>query len=110
MKRRVTAQLHSSSARSSKILKDHTHIETVVEVAGVGRLVLDVDSADLAIKCATHSGSNVGRKIRGSSVIAVHTYGVSRFSKPRTPATLNSPMCPRIHGEVCVGNFAEFIF
>src|SRR5215210_5555495 len=56
--------------------------------------------ADLAIKCATHSGSNVGRKIRGSSVIAVHTYGVSRFSKPRTPATLNPPMCPRVHGEV----------
>jgi hypothetical protein len=45
MKPRVRAQLHSSSARSSKILKDHTHIETVVEVDGVGRLVLDVDSA-----------------------------------------------------------------
>jgi hypothetical protein len=44
MKPRVRAQLHSSSARSSKILKDHTQIETVVEVEGVGRLVLDVDS------------------------------------------------------------------
>ncbi len=44
MKPRVTAQLHSSSGRSSKILRDHTHIETVVEVTGVGRLVLDVDS------------------------------------------------------------------
>ena len=44
MKPRVTAQLHSSSGRSSKILKDHTHIGTVVEVAGVGRLVLDVNS------------------------------------------------------------------
>ena len=44
MKPRVTAQLHSSSGRSSKILRDHTHIETVVEVAGVGRLILDVDS------------------------------------------------------------------
>ena len=44
MKPRVRAQLHSSSARSSKLLKDHTQIETVVEVAGVGRLVLDVDS------------------------------------------------------------------
>ena len=40
----VRAQLHSSSARSSKILKDHTQIETVVEVEGVGRLVPDVDS------------------------------------------------------------------
>ena len=44
MKPRVRAQLHSSSARSSKIIKDHTQIETVVEVDGVGRLVLDVDS------------------------------------------------------------------
>ncbi len=44
MKPRVTAQLYSSSDTSSKILKDHMHIETVVEVAGVGRLVLDVDS------------------------------------------------------------------
>ena len=44
MKPRVTAQLRSSSGRSSKILKDHTHIGTVVEVAGVGRLVLDVNS------------------------------------------------------------------
>ena len=42
---RVRAQLHSSSGRSSKLLRDHTHIETVVEVEGVGRLVLDVDSA-----------------------------------------------------------------
>jgi hypothetical protein len=40
----MKAQLHSSSARSSKILRDHTQIETVVEVEGVGRLVLDVDS------------------------------------------------------------------
>ena len=44
-KPRLRAQLHSSSARSSKIIRDHTQIETVVEVAGVGRLVLDVDSA-----------------------------------------------------------------
>ena len=44
MKPRVRAQLHSSSARSSKIIKDHTQIETVVEVEGLGRLVLDVDS------------------------------------------------------------------
>jgi hypothetical protein len=44
MKPTVRAQLHSSSGRSSKILRDHTQIETVVEVEGVGRLVLDVDS------------------------------------------------------------------
>ena len=44
MKPPVRAQLHSSSGRSSKILRDHTQIETVVEVEGVGRLVLHVDS------------------------------------------------------------------
>jgi hypothetical protein len=44
MKPRVRAQLHSSSGRSSKILRDHTQIETDVEVEGVGRLILDVDS------------------------------------------------------------------
>ena len=44
MKPRLRAQLHSSSARSSKLLRDHTQIETVVEVEGVGKLVLDVDS------------------------------------------------------------------
>jgi hypothetical protein len=44
MKPGVKAQLHSSSARSSKIIKDNTQIETVVEVDGRGRLVLDVDS------------------------------------------------------------------
>ena len=44
MKPRVKAQLHSSSGRSSKLIRDSTQIETVVEVEGVGRLVLDVDS------------------------------------------------------------------
>ena len=43
-KPRLRAQLHSSSARSSKIIRDHTQIETVVEVEGRGRLVLVVDS------------------------------------------------------------------
>ena len=44
MKPRVTAQLRSSSGRSSKAIKDPTHVGAVVEVAGVGRLVLDVNS------------------------------------------------------------------
>jgi hypothetical protein len=44
MKPGVKAQLHSSSGRSSKSLRDHTQLETVVEVEGRGRLVLDVDS------------------------------------------------------------------
>ncbi len=39
----VKAQLRSSSGRSSKIIKDHERIEAVVEVPGVGRLMLYVD-------------------------------------------------------------------
>lgn len=45
MEPKVTAQLHSSSGRSSKVLKDRTRLETVVEVTGAGTLVLKVDSA-----------------------------------------------------------------
>jgi hypothetical protein len=45
MERQVKAQLHASPSRSSKTLKDSTRIKTVEEVVGVGRLVLDVDSA-----------------------------------------------------------------
>jgi hypothetical protein len=40
----VKAQLRSASGRSSKVIKDRQAIEAVVEVAGVGRLVLNVDS------------------------------------------------------------------
>jgi hypothetical protein len=41
---RLKAQLRSASGRSSKVIKDRQAIEAVVEVAGVGRLVLNVDS------------------------------------------------------------------
>jgi hypothetical protein len=39
----LKAQIHSSSGRRSKAIKDREHIEVVVEVAGAGRLVLRVD-------------------------------------------------------------------
>jgi hypothetical protein len=45
MERQVRAQLRSDSGRSSKVIKDRQGIEAVVEVPGVGRLVLRVDSA-----------------------------------------------------------------
>jgi hypothetical protein len=41
----LKSQLRSDSARSSKVIKDRTGIEAVVEVPGAGRLVLRVDSA-----------------------------------------------------------------
>src|SRR5688572_8305709 len=41
----LKAQLRSDSGRSSKVIKDRTGIEAVVEVPGAGELVLRVDSA-----------------------------------------------------------------
>ena len=40
--RRLEAQLHAASGRSSKILKDAQSIEAVVEVPGRGSLTLSV--------------------------------------------------------------------
>ena len=75
MKPRVRAQLHSSSARSSKILKDHTKIETVVEVDGVGRLVLDVDSAGgYSLRAYPEDSEDLSRDLLAVGV--VHTEGL----------------------------------
>jgi hypothetical protein len=41
----LKAQLRSASGRSSKVIRDRQAIEAVVEVAGAGRLVLNVDGA-----------------------------------------------------------------
>ena len=41
----LKAQLRSDSGRSSKVIEDRQGIEAVVEVPGVGELVLRVDSA-----------------------------------------------------------------
>jgi hypothetical protein len=41
----IRAQLRAASGRSSKVIKDRTRIETVVEAAGAGTLVLKVDGA-----------------------------------------------------------------
>jgi hypothetical protein len=55
---------------------------------------------NLTFKGATHSRSNGGRKIRVSSGPKTGPYGVSRFSRVRSPATLSTPMCRRVNGEV----------
>jgi hypothetical protein len=79
MKPRVRAQLHSSSGRSSKILKDHTHIETVVVVDGVGGLVLNVDSKGGYSLRAYPEGSEDSRRnlravgvVRAEGIVAIH--------------------------------------
>jgi hypothetical protein len=79
MKPRVRAQLHSSSSRSSKIIRDHTQIETVVEVEGVGRLVLDVDSkGGYSLRAYPEDSEDPSRDllavgvVRADGIVAVH--------------------------------------
>jgi hypothetical protein len=45
MEPQVRAQLHPVSGRSSKVIKYRQGIEAIMEVPGVGRWVLNVDSA-----------------------------------------------------------------
>jgi hypothetical protein len=85
MKPRVTAQLHSSSGRSSKILRDHTHIETVVEVAGVGRLVLDVDSGGgYSLRAYPEGSEDPSRDMLAVGV--VHADGIVAINPERLAA------------------------
>jgi hypothetical protein len=84
MKRRMRAQLHSSSARSSKILKDHTQIETVVEVDGVGRLVLEEDSAGgYSLRAYPEDSEDPSRDllavgvVKADGIVAIHLEGLS---------------------------------
>ena len=81
---RVRAQLHSSSGRSSKIIRDRTQIETVVEVEGVGRLVLDVDSAGgYSLRAYPEGSEDQSRDLlavgvlKADGIVAVHLEGLS---------------------------------
>jgi hypothetical protein len=99
MKPRVTAQLHSSSGRSSKILRDHTHIETVVEVAGVGRLVLDVDSGGgYSLRAYPEGSEDPSRDllavgvVHADGIVAIHPEGLSADDgKQGAPGRERSP-------------------
>ena len=84
MKPRVKAQLHSSSGRSSKIIRDHTQIETVVEVEGVGRLVLDVDSrGGYSLRAYPEGKADPSQDllavgvVHADGILAVHPEGLS---------------------------------
>ena len=84
MKPRVRAQLHSSSARISKIIKDHTQIETVVEVEGVGRLVLDVDSkGGYSLRAYPEDSEDPSRDllavgvVKAEGIVAIHHEGLT---------------------------------
>jgi hypothetical protein len=85
MKPKLRAQLHSSSGRSSKIIRDHTQIETEVEVEGVGRLVLDVDSRGGYSLRAYAEGSDEDPSrdllavgvLKADGIVAIHPEGFS---------------------------------
>ena len=84
MKPRLRAQLHSSSGRSSKIIRDHTQIETVVEVEGVGRLVLDVDSrGGYSLRAYAQGSEDPSRDLlavgvlKADGIVAIHPEGLS---------------------------------
>jgi hypothetical protein len=85
MERRLRAQLHSASGRSSKVINDREAIEAVVEVPGAGRLVLRVDSAggytlrgrpegDEAEEAERRDLLAVG-VVRADGIVAVHPEG-----------------------------------
>jgi hypothetical protein len=84
MKAGMRAQLHSSSGRSSKIIRDHTQIETVVEVDGVGRLVLDVDSkGGYSLRAHPEGKEDPSRDLlavgvlKADGIVAIHPEGLS---------------------------------
>ena len=86
MKPEVKAQLHSSSARSSKIIKDHTQIETVVEVEGRGRLVLDVDSkGGYSLRAYPEDSEDLSRNllavgvVKADRIVSIHPEELSAF-------------------------------
>ena len=86
MKPRVRAQLHSSSARSSKIIKDNTQIETVVEVEGLGRLVLDVDrEGGYSLRAYPEDSEDPSRDllavgvVKADRIVALHPEELSAF-------------------------------
>jgi hypothetical protein len=99
MKPEVKAQLHSSSGRSSKIIKDNTRIETVVEVAGAGRLILDVDNkGGYSLRAYPEGSEDPSRDllavgvVRADGIVAIHPEGLSAVDGEQgVPGTERSP-------------------
>jgi hypothetical protein len=86
MKPAVKAQLHSSSGRSSKILRDHTQLETVVEVEGLGRLILNVDSkGGYSLRAYPEDSEDLSRDLlavgvlKADRIVSLHQEELSAF-------------------------------
>jgi hypothetical protein len=74
---RLKAQLRSASGRSSKVIKDRQAIEAVVEVAGVGRLVLNVDSRGAYSLRGRPEGDEADEATSQGDVLAVGVLGAN---------------------------------
>jgi hypothetical protein len=86
MKPALKAQLHSSSGRSSKILRDHTQLETVVEVEGLGRLILNVDSkGGYSLRAYPEDSEDLSRDllavgvVKADRIVSLHQEELSAF-------------------------------
>jgi hypothetical protein len=86
MQPRLTAQLHSSSGRSSKLLKDRERIESVVEVAGAGTLVLAVDArGGYSLRAYPEGGGEDGRDLLAVGVVRAD--GIVSVRPEESPGT-----------------------
>ncbi len=66
------------------IIKDHTRIETVVDVAGVGRLVLNVDAGGgYSLQAYSEGGNASSRDLHADGIVAVHPGGLSATESER---------------------------
>ena len=73
--RRLEAQLHAASGRSSKVIKDPDGIEAVVEVPGRGTLTLRVQSGGgYSLRTRPEKGAH-GDESEGRDLLAVGVLG-----------------------------------
>jgi hypothetical protein len=94
MEPRVAAQLRSSSGRSSKLIKDPTRVGAVVEVAGVGTLVLDVNSGGgYSLRAYPAGGEDPSKDLLAVGVVRAD--GIVALDPQRPPAVVGERGVPR---------------
>jgi hypothetical protein len=80
----VTAQLRSSSGRSSKVIKDRAQVGAVVEVAGVGTFILDVNSGGgYSLRAYPEGGEDLGKDLLAVGVVRAD--GIVALNPRRPP-------------------------
>jgi len=78
--RRLQAQLHSASSRSSKIIRDAESIEAVVEVMGRGTLTLSVQSGGgYSLRARPEKTDDRGQEAARRTLVAVGVLGAEEI-------------------------------